>query len=396
MLYPTELPGHTASVRSIIMNPLKPLAISLLCVPFVSASGSELAPPKESGTVRIATFNIEDVRPGDVTREDNPRLSRVAAIIRQTEPDVILLNEIAFDPERGVADRFVERYLGPGSYRVFAAPSNTGIASGVDLDRNGRVVVDAPPIDGSDAEGNPPRQSREGRAYGGDALGFGTFPGQYAMALLVSPDIEIREAETHDLGAFLWRDMPGARWPIDPTTGEAWYSDEARTVLRLSSKSHWSVALHHPELGAFRAICAHPTPPAFDGPEQRNKLRNFDEIRLIRDYITGASYLPAVLPEGEPFVVLGDLNADPSEGTGVGNPIAELLFELEAIHDPGPEGAPLDGLDHADTARWGKRVDYVLPSRAFAVEATGVARPDTDPRDWPSDHFLVWADVHLE
>jgi hypothetical protein len=40
----------------------------------------------------------------------------------------------------------------------------------------------------------------------------------------------------------------------------------------------------------------HPTPPAFDGPERRNVMRNHDEIRLWADYVgcsgaEGAAYL---------------------------------------------------------------------------------------------------------
>jgi hypothetical protein len=33
-------------------------------------------------------------------------------------------------------------------------------------------------------------------------------------------------------------------------------------------------------------LTAHPTPPTFDGPEDRNGLRNADEIRLVADYVT--------------------------------------------------------------------------------------------------------------
>ena len=36
-------------------------------------------------------------------------------------------------------------------------------------------------------------------------------------------------------------------------------------------------------------LVAHPTPPVFDGPEDRNGRRNFDEIPLLGDYVTGRS-----------------------------------------------------------------------------------------------------------
>ena len=32
-------------------------------------------------------------------------------------------------------------------------------------------------------------------------------------------------------------------------------------------------------------LVSHPTPPVFDGPEDRNGTRNFDEIRFWADYV---------------------------------------------------------------------------------------------------------------
>lgn len=57
-------------------------------------------------------------------------------------------------------------------------------------------------------------------------------------------------------------------------------------VLRLSSKSHWDL----PDYVGDRVVhvlAAHPTPPVFDGPEDRNGLRNADEIRFWADYVAG-------------------------------------------------------------------------------------------------------------
>ena len=78
----------------------------------------------------------------------------------------------------------------------------------------------------------------------------------------------------------------------------------------------------------MHVLASHPTPPAFDGPEDRNGKRNHDEIRLWADYLTGgaaAGYLGASLPEDEPFVILGDLNADPLDGGSVPGAIQQLL-----------------------------------------------------------------------
>ena len=80
-------------------------------------------------------------------------------------------------------------------------------------------------------------------------------------------------------------------------------------------------------------LAAHPTPPTFDGPEDRNGLRNADETRLVADYLTPAAggYIHddagryGGLPEGARFVVLGDMNADPSDGDSVDSAIRRLL-----------------------------------------------------------------------
>lgn len=47
-----------------------------------------------------------------------------------------------------------------------------------------------------------------------------------------------------------------------------------------------------------------------------------------------------------------------------------------------------------DTARWGLRVDYVLPSTGLTILDGGIDRPD-DPNAPLSDHFLVWLDLAL-
>src|SRR5690606_19592470 len=83
-------------------------------------------------------------------------------------------------------------------------------------------------------------------------------------------------------------------------------------------------------------LVSHPTPPVFDGPEDRNGRRNHDEIRFWADYVEDgerASYLVddagvrgGLAPDAL-FVILGDLNADPAPGAGDGVPgaITQLL-----------------------------------------------------------------------
>jgi hypothetical protein len=77
----------------------------------------------------------------------------------------------------------------------------------------------------------------------------------------------------------LWSEMPDARRPMDPETHKPWHSDESWNAMRLSSKSHGDVPIDV-EGTDLHILASHPTPPAFDGPEDRNGCRNADEIRL--------------------------------------------------------------------------------------------------------------------
>src|SRR5690606_7517003 len=123
-----------------------------------------------------------------------------AAVLKRIRPDIVLLNEVDHDadhpgePARAARD-FVARYLRTGADPldypyVYAAPSNTGVASGLDLNQDGRVV---------DTPGT--------RDYGDDAWGFGTYPGQYAMAVLSRYPIDSAAARTFQL--FRWQQLPG-------------------------------------------------------------------------------------------------------------------------------------------------------------------------------------------
>jgi endonuclease/exonuclease/phosphatase family metal-dependent hydrolase len=137
----------------------------------------------------------------------------------------------------------------------------------------------------------------------------------------------------------------------------------------------------------------------------RNKRRNFDEIRFWADYIADESYIvddanrPGGLGPREAFVILGDLNADPDEGSSFKDPIERFLLtnrRVESGSVPRSDVA-IEGLDDDDTSGFGLRVDYVLPSRGVGVLGSGVWRavPDAWP-EFPSDHFPVWADLRFE
>lgn len=179
--------------------------------------------------------------------------------------------------------------------------------------------------------------------------------------------------------------------------------------------------------GVIHTLIAHPCPPAFDGEEQRNQLRNQAEIRLLLDYITPqqANYLYDTqgqyggLPAHNAFVILGDLNADPAADQSSSETINQLLHAptvhpLPAIGEkiPRSQGAveytqlneEYRGNPAYLTTSWQRRVDYVLPSANLQIGETGVFWPDsqtelsylvTQQDNWQtsSDHRLVWAEV---
>lgn len=384
----------------------------------------EPMPEPEPFALRVATFNIEDLRTEEVSNPESPRAQAAAAVIQQLQPDVVLVNELTYDQPEGAAwmegsvegrngQRFADNFLAvsqgeglePQRYRAFMRPSNTGIPSGHDLDNDGEVVTGPPDLPPASADPESRRQTPEGRAYGADTWGFGTFPGQYGMALLVREDFEILEDQIRTFRLLLWSALPDALAPIDPETGEPWYSAEEWAEFRLSSKSHWDVPIQLPNGAVVHFLISHPTPPAFDGPEQRNQKRNHDEIRFWADYLDGADYI--VDDNGErgglgpdaSFIILGDLNADPQKGRSLDNPIRRFLLDHPRVTGEFTPTARQTGIDPewaelepGDTSGWGMRVDYVLPSRDIEILDGAVERP-TKAAARVSDHFPVWLDL---
>lgn len=409
---------------SIVLPALRLLAVLALMLSSACAptSGStkmdepsfpDLPPP--ALTMRIATYNssLNDDRDGGLIArleagDDNAR--KIAAVIQHEHPDLLLLNEFDYDADGRAAELFQRKYLEVSQagqtpirydYR-FLAPVNTGVPSGLDLNRDGRI-------------------GGSGRDYGDDAWGFGLHPGQYGLLVLSRYPIDAAAARTFQ--HFLWKDLPNAKSPIDPASGQDWYPPAIWAQLRLSSKSHWDLPVQTP-LGTVHLLVAHPTPPVFDGPENRNGIRNYDEIRFWAEYLStgGKPWLCddagrcGGLPPGERFVIAGDHNADPIDGDGLPGAISQLLdhprvLKYAAPTSEGAAPAALAGgglyLSHRGprdqaTGDFGPRVgtlrlDYVLPSTGFQVVDSGVFWPKAGETgsDWlyATDHRMVWLDV---
>lgn len=381
---------------------------------------SVFAYSKEEPCVRIATFNVsieggnfsvQNQKPmlsaviAALSTTDHPQLRNIAEIIQHVRPDILLLNEFDYiRPQSQGIDAFQRNYLNRPqrgaaaidyAYR-FVAPVNSGVDSGFDLNGNGQL----------------------GEAD--DAWGYGHYSGQYGMALLSR--FPIRYGGVRTFRNFPWRAMPGALAPVVVDSGEPWYSREIWQRLPLSSKSHWDIPV---DIGGevIHVLAAHPTPPVFDGAEDRNGRRNHDEIRFWKDYIDSAAdaYIyddigakGGLNPDSETqkrFVILGDLNASPDEGDALPGAIGQLLTSAYVNSDFVPvskgaaEHSPQNPLASSHTAEWGMRADYVLPSYAgLEVCSGGVFWPHSrEPlaplvtsRRQSSDHRLVWLDIRLK
>jgi hypothetical protein len=390
-----------------------------------------LAPAAQArdADVRFATFNASLNRSAPGQLVDNlstpnadtvqvRQAKNVAEVIQRIRPDVLLINEFDFAP--AAVNLFRDNFLevsqnGAGAIEypyAFIAPSNTGIATGFDLNNNG-VAVTTPGAPG----------------YGDDSFGFGAFPGQFGMVVYSKYPIDYDAIRTFQF--FRWQDMPGNLIPTP------FYSPEEVAILRLSSKSHWDVPV---DVGkkTVHFLVSHPTPPVFDGPEDRNGRRNFDEIRFWADYITpgrsGYIYddegVSGGLKPGELFVIAGDQNSDPLDGDSIPGAIQQLIEHplVDTKATPQSAGAVeasllqgganlthrsdprFDTADFADTAPGNLHADYVLPRINLEIVNSGVFWPlRSDPLfrltgvfsfEWiavggfpTSDHRAVWVDV---
>lgn len=357
----------------------------------------------DTGRVRVATYNasLNRATAGQLITElqtgANSQARKVAEIIQRVRPDILLLNEFDYDARGIAAAHFQSNYLSvsqngwpPLHYAErFVAPVNTGVPSGFDFNNDG--ITNGPD----------------------DAYGYGAFPGQYGM--VVYSRFPLERSGVRSFQFFRWSDMPGALLPV-AGGGTSYYSPAELAVFRLSSKSHWDLPIRI-GLVTLHLLAAHPTPPVFDGAEDRNGRRNHDEIRLWADYVNPAvpPYLYADqggtnhLAGGARFVIAGDYNADPFDGDSTANAIWQLLAHpcIQTNVVPQSEGALQAGVGGQagnpahDTAAFngGLRVDYLLPSTSLVVAGAGVFWPRTDQPGYSlisaSDHRLVWLDLDL-
>ncbi|WP_338048836.1 endonuclease/exonuclease/phosphatase family protein [Paracoccus salipaludis] len=196
------------------------------------ASGPALADP-----VRIATYSPDLSRDGpglllrDILSGRDEQVAAAVQVIAAADADVLLLTGFDWDGDGAALSAFADLLKAAGAdypHRHAGRP-NSGMATGLDLDGDGRMGT------------------------GDDAQGFGLFSGQGGMALLSRLPL----GEVTDHSALLWRDLPGNLMPAVPP--------EVAEVQRLSSTAHWEVPVTVG--GATLTLLAwSATPPVFTDP----------------------------------------------------------------------------------------------------------------------------------
>lgn len=375
--------------------------------------------PVQATTLKIATFNVSmealnysTHKRGETTNvskktlanalaTNHQQIKNIAEIIQRVNPDIILLNEFDYTNDKNkTLKSFITNYLNKSQHGqkaidfpyFYQGPVNTGVNANLD-------------IDGDGIKGKLP----------GDGYGYGHFPGHFGMALLSKYPIDLKNIRTFQY--FKRDDMPGALKPIDTKTKKPWYSEDVWQALRLSSKSHWDIPVNV-NGETIHILASHPTPPVFDGPEDRNGMRNHDEIRFWHDYISPelASYIyddkgdKGGLKANRSFAILGDLNATTVDGNAIKAGIAGLLSN-DKIQDamPQSEGGKYHTPNNINakyhTANWGMRADYVLPStNGLTIKDSGIFWPLKTEADFrlikdrkaSSDHRLVWVKLTIQ
>jgi len=383
------------------------------CSDDVEIKGGVPIPPTPilvKDTIRFASYNVSMFGSSEgliatqlQTADQFIRFKRLATVIQDVQPEVLVLMEFDFDSTGQSLVDFNELLKvsqdgdeGLEYTYIYQIESNTGVLSGVDLSGDGQVKLPE------------------------DAFGFGQFPGQYASAILSKYELDVNNVRSFK--DFLWKDMPEAALPTN-ADGSSYYSEDALNVFRLSSKNHIDIPIIFSENKTVHTLISHPTPPVFDGAEDRNGRRNHDEIRLWADYIDNASYLvdqngaTGGLNSDDSFIVFGDLNADPLDGDSYQSAI-KLLLDHSRINQNIANGDLIPssngGAEHNqkagdlgdpkyDTSFFGLRIDYVLPSVDIEALDSGVYWPSETEENHnvidngaASDHLLVWADLVIE
>jgi hypothetical protein len=332
------------------------------------------------------------------TAEKIIQIRNVAAIIQKNRPNVLMMAEFNNDGTGenktaliGFQDNYLsiaqsingaggEANLEPITFPYFESYStNTGLASGLDLDNDGE--------------------------FGGlgDDWGFGQYHGKYAFALMSQYEIDTDNTRTFQ--EFKWKDLEGSQIPTiticdgsqtipdGMSCGDEWYTAEEWKQVRLSSKNHVDAPIIIPtENGeeVIHLLMSHPTPPVFD--TGKNKAQNAAEVKFWNQYIQGKDFfyddkdLNGGLADNAKFVIMGDQNLDPVDGDGESD-VMQTLHDDPLVNQkvmngelyPTSYGASEHAVDktlshpkpNRISSTFGLGVDFAIPSANLNIVDTG-------------------------
>lgn len=350
-----------------------------------------------SPSVRVAQYNISLL--GSVKlKTDNPQVAAAADVIARFDPDIIAINEIAFDLT-GVDPE-------PGTF-------SDGMQNGALLAEKLNAVTPGAPYEfhvltfgnsgvlweGYDAANHDPYFAERGN--GG--------VGQFNYAVLSR--YPILEDDARVIVDVAWDSLPGHVGPtMQADIGVAippGYPIFAKGLVIVPIDVDGRV-LH--------LVMNHPFPPI---NQPVNPYRHHDELLAMKLLLDGD--LPGVepLPADARFVIAGDLNVDPDDGDALPGTIEQLFDHPLVVASQPNDGhgtfgntpeqntqasaCPAnDGPDPSTDRQL--QLDYLMPSTTIGPPlATGMFFPDpvAEPADWQlacmaSDHFLLWADLPWE
>lgn len=368
--------------------------------PYAQIEANALA--RDNGKIRFATINAQLIGEieGDLIAQlesgEDLRAKKLAATLQTQRPNIVALTGVDFDEQQDAIKLFQEKYLARGQdgaqpiqYRYsYVAPVNAGVDSGSDLNHDGTV---------GGAE---------------DALGHGDFPGQGGMVLL--SQLPIQESKVRTFNKLKWAELPNNR------LSETSFTPLERKVMPLLSRSLWDVPVVSGSQ-TVHVVVTHLSSPRELGVEQAETARHRDQLQFVQDYLgqggeqgyieDDAGQTGGLEPDAK-FVLIGQLNSDPLEGSAQYRQLQELSAPAEFTSE-GASSFFRDRRDQDATAVLdlrphrtdGQRLNYVLSKRgASTILDSGVFWPTEsseratlvpEPDASGLSYRLVWADVRF-
>lgn len=361
------------------------------------------------GTWRIAQFNLRELSTDKIVATSHPQVDAAAKIVARFHPDVVCLNEMQFDianvPTSGMPGA---KSAKPGTFST-AESNATRIAARIAAENPEAIYPYALiTVGNSGFAWSGPRPSTEPGSDWYSLRGWGEYRGRFNTIVLSK--------------------FPIVTDQVRIITDVAWDAIPKNSIAQMKTDTGLDVPAGYPVFEkslnvipldihgkTTYLVMSHPTAPAF---WSINPYRHEDELRALALFLDGQ--LPGVesVPQGSPFVLIGDLNADPEEGDSRPGAIARVLAH-DRLEPWFPEGAGTmgknptfntyvsgcgkgDGSSVGDpSSRFQMQIDYILPSKEIGRAQGGAvffpnraeSQEDFDLACRASDHMFLYVDL---